>query len=116
MQMNLLTKEMTDSVLTGLTHHVVPSQVLPVMGTAFGHLEGYSWLFTLLENLWPPIMGGALIILLVQTIGAAYQLTLGELATCIKKIKWAVIGVFFLTVVPKLLRIIVDAVTTMSWM
>lgn len=114
MENTVLTLEMGQSLLTGLTN-VVPSQVLGVVGSAFAHLDGYDWLFTLLEGVWIPIMGGAFIIFLVRTVGAGYQLTLGNLAECIKAIKWAVIGLFFLTLIPKLLHVIVDVISQMTW-
>lgn len=114
MEQTVLTMEMGQSLLAGLTH-VVPSQVIGTIGTAFSQLQGYDWLFTLLEGVWVPIMGGAFIIFLVRTVGAGYQLTLGNLADCIKAIKWAVIGLFFLTLIPKLLHVIVDVISQMTW-
>lgn len=117
MENKVLTLEMGESLLTGITH-VVPSQVLHTLGTIGTSLTfgaGYEWLFELLNSLWPPIMGGAFIIFLVRTVGAGYQLTLGNLASCVTAIKWSVIGLFFLTLIPKFLRIIVDVISNMAW-
>ena len=112
-----LTLEMGQNLLTGITH-VVPSQVIGTVGTTltatFANLQGYDWLFDLLESAWPAIMGGAFIVFLVKTIGAGYQLTVGNLSDCIKAIKWGVIGLFFLTLVPKLTHAIVELISNME--
>ena len=112
-----LTLELGQNLLTGIAH-VVPSQVIGTVGTTltstFANLQGYDWLFDLLESAWPAIMGGAFIVFLVKTIGAGYQLTVGNLSDCIKAIKWGVIGLFFLTLVPKLTHAIVELISNME--
>lgn len=83
------------------------TSVLHEILEGFDYIGGTDYLIRSIEGVNGPILGGAAIILLVRLFDKGFALSWKNLMVSTKEVKWELVALFLLTLIPKLTKVIV---------